>query len=85
MTRRIEEKNMVLMFLNIDIGIKPLTRTLSAPTIHGLDVVVTTTMVLMRAPSTSTTTMVMPTTTVFVLRWWSRLQYIRLMSSVFNI
>ena len=72
--------------LNIDIGTKPLTRTLLMPVTHGSNVVATITMVLMPVCSTSTTTMAMPTTTTdFVLRWWSRLQYIRHMSSVFNI
>ena len=72
--------------LNIDIGIKSLTRTLLMLVTHGSNVVATITMVLMPARSTSTTTMAMPTTTTgFVLRWWPRLQYIRLMSSVFNI
>ena len=72
--------------LNIDIGTKSLTRTLLMPVTRGWDVVATITMVLMPACLTLTTTMAMPTTTTdFVLRWWPRLQYIRLMSSVFNI
>ena len=55
--------------LDIDIGTKPLTRTLLMPVTHGSNVVATITMVLMPVCSTSTTTMAMPTTTTdFVLR-----------------
>ena len=50
------------MSFDIDIGIKPLTRTLSMPTTLGSNEVVTTTMVLMRAPSSSWKMAVKPTT-----------------------